>query len=133
MRFLIHLLCFHFLLSNQITAQEVVHVWEKQELTFVAREKYENPYTEVEVWVELKGPGFHRRCYGFWDGENLFKVRIVATAPGQWSWESGSNCSDRGLTGQSGSFMAIEWTEKEKEEVATRRGYIQAFRKWTRL
>ena len=40
------------------TARAEVHVWEKVELTFQAQNHYVNPYTNVEVWVDLKGPGF---------------------------------------------------------------------------
>ena len=78
------------------------HVWEKVELTFNALQGYENPYTDVEVWVELKGPGFDKRCYGFWDGGHTFRVRVLATAPGRWTWESGANVADAGLRGCEG-------------------------------
>jgi hypothetical protein len=60
-------------------AQPDVHVWEKVELTFHAANHYANPYTNVEVWVGLKGPGFDQRCFGFWDGSNVFRVRVLAT------------------------------------------------------
>jgi len=103
----------------------VIHVWEKLELSFEARGSYSNPYTEVEVWVDLEGPGFQKRVYGFWDGGNIFRVRVVATAPGEWFWRSGSNQNDPGLNGKKGSFIAVEWTEEEKEENPNRRGFIQ--------
>jgi len=102
-----------------------VHVWEKVELTLHAKNQYANPYTNVEVWVDLKGPGFDKRCHGFWDGSNVFCVRILATAPGQWTWRSGSNQKDAGLNGQRGSFTAVEWSEAEKESVPTRRGLVR--------
>ena len=53
-------------------AQGQTHVWEKVELTFHAENQYTNPYTQVVVWVDLQGPGFDKRCYGFWDGSNVF-------------------------------------------------------------
>jgi len=102
-----------------------VHVWEKVELEFQSQNSYDNPYTEVEVWVDLKGPDFNKRCFGFWDGDNVYRVRLVATTPGVWSWISGSNQYDVGLKNQSGKFNAVAWTEKDKEVVSTRRGYIQ--------
>jgi hypothetical protein len=107
------------------SATNDVHVWEKVQLTFQAKKSYANPYTNVEVWVDLKGPGFDKRCYGFWDGSNVFRVRILATAPGQWNWRSGSNQKDAGLNNQRGGFKAVEWSEAEKESVPTRRGFIQ--------
>ena len=103
-----------------------VHVWEMQELTFLAKNSYKNAYTDVTVWVDLSGPEFKKRVYGFWDGKDTFKVRVVATKPGVWNWKSGSSSNDAGLTNKTGSFTAIDWTEKEKEENPLRRGFIRA-------
>jgi hypothetical protein len=108
-----------------MVAANEVHVWEKVELTFHAENQYANPYTNVEVWVDLKGPGFDKRCYGFWDGSNVFKVRILATHPGNWTWRSGSNQKDAALNDQHDSFTVVEWSEAEKESVPTRRGMIE--------
>ena len=107
-------------------AARVAHVWEKQEITLKAQNSYPSPYNSVDVWVDLAGPGFNKRVYGFWDGENTFRVRVVATAPGQWSWKSGSNPADPGFSGKSGSFRAVAWSEAEKEANANRRGFIRA-------
>ena len=49
-----------------------VHVWETQEITLQATRDYANPYAEVECWIELEGPGFTRRVYGFWNGGRTF-------------------------------------------------------------
>jgi len=100
------------------------HVWEKVEITLTSKKTYENPYKEMTVWVDLKGPGFSKRCYGFWDGGNTFRVRITATAPGTWTWSSGSLPADRGLEGKCGSFTAIAWTDEEITENPSRRGMI---------
>jgi hypothetical protein len=103
-----------------------VHVWEVQEITFAAARDYANPYVEVDCWVELEGPGFRRRVYGFWDGGRTFKVRVVATAPGEWSWRAASNHpDDAGLQG-AGKFRAVAWTAAEIEENPNRRGFVRA-------
>jgi len=107
-------------------SQGAVHVWEKVEIALVAKKTYANPYTKVEVWVDLRGPGFSKRVYGFWDGEDVFRVRVLATSPGEWSWTSGSNQSDEGLNGKTGGFTAREWTEVEKEANPNRRGFLRA-------
>ena len=103
-----------------------VHVWEKQEIVLTSEHNFPNPYTDVTVWVDLTGPGFHKRVYGFWDGGNSFSVRVAATAPGTWRWRSGSEPADAGLAGKSGTFDAVEWTEAEKQENPLRRGFLQA-------
>ena len=103
-----------------------VHLWEKQEITLTAANSYNNAYTDVIVWVDLSGPGFNKRVYGFWDGGQTFRVRIVATAPGTWSWKSGSAPDDPGLSGKFGSFEAVAWTEAEKTANPLRRGFIRS-------
>jgi len=102
------------------------HVWEKVEITLTTNKSYENPYTDVEVWADLKGPGFCRRCYGFWDGDNTFRIRLLATTPGKWSWRTGSNQQDAGLNGKTGTFTAVDWDEARKNENPCRRGMIKA-------
>jgi hypothetical protein len=122
------LACFALILGAAYPAPAAapIHVWEKQELTFLTRTDYANPYTGVTVWVDLDGPGFHKRVYGFWDGGGTFRVRLVATAPGKWSWRSGSNPPDPGLAGRSGSFTAVAWSEEEKRQDPLRRGFLRS-------
>ena len=57
-----------------------------------AARDYPNPYADVICWIDLAGPGFARRVYGFWDGGRAFRIRFVATAPGEWTWRAGSGC-----------------------------------------
>lgn len=90
-----------------------------------ASNEYDNPYTEVDVWVQLKGPGFDKRCYGFWDGNKTWRVRIMATGAGKWTWTSGSNQDDDGLNGNQGKFKSVEWTEADKQDNPLRRGMIR--------
>lgn len=96
---------------------KICHVWEKVEIVLHSKTKWVNPYTEATVWVDLKGPNFAKRCYGFWDGGDTFRVRVTATGPGSWTWRSGSEPADSGLDGASGAFTASEWTEAQKAEV----------------
>ena len=111
---------------HAMAAPTTIHVWEMQELTFIAKNSYKNPYTEVTVWIDLSGPGFSKRVFGFWDGDSTFRLRLVPTQPGMWHWKSGSSSNDPGLAGKTGSFTAINWSEKEKEENPLRRGFITA-------
>lgn len=101
------------------------HVWQKVEITLHARNAYANPYKDLTVWVDLKGPSFNKRCYGFWDGSDTFRVRIMATSPGEWSWTSGSQPADPGLASVTGSFTALPWSDADKAANPNRRGMIQ--------
>ena len=102
-----------------------IHVWEKQDIVLHAKTSFQNPYVDVVVWVDLQGPGFQKRVYGFWDGANDFRVRLVATTPGEWSWRSGSSPGDQGLSGKTGKFTAQVWSEADKAADDSRRGFIR--------
>lgn len=126
MKLLQRLLVAVIFISLKVSAKPpAIHVWQMQEVTLQAKNSYKNAYTDVEVWVDLSGPGFKKRVYGFWDGGNTFRVRVVATKPGLWGWKSGSNRNDAGLSGKAGSFTAVDWTEKEKNENPLRRGFLR--------
>lgn len=132
---LAHLLIFTFFLimvygstslKNSMRSQEF-RTWEMIEITLEASKTYENHYTDVTCWVDLEGPDFSKRIYGFWDGGSTFKVRIVLNTEGRWQWKSGSDPSDdEGLNGQSGEYVATGWSEEEKLENPNRRGFVGA-------
>jgi hypothetical protein len=112
--------------STNVFARPPAHVWELQEIELRASATYANPYVDVECWVELTGPGFDKRVYGFWDGGHTWRVRVVATAPGEWTWTSGSNQhADTGLNGKTGRFTAREWTGEGKRQNPNRRGFLR--------
>lgn len=119
-------LAFLFTVLWAVSGAAAPHVWEKQELTFTAAGHFPNPYTDVIVWVDLAGPHFNKRVYGFWDGGDQFRVRLVATEPGEWRWKSGSTPEDKGISGKSGSFTAVPWSDSEKQENPLRRGFLRA-------
>jgi hypothetical protein len=101
------------------------HVWEKLDLTFEAQRDYANAYTDVVVWVDLTGPGFSKRVYGFWNGGRSFVVRVLATRAGRWSWTSGSSTDDPGLSAKTGSFDAEPWSGAELEANPNRHGMVR--------
>ncbi len=88
-------------------SREKIHVFEIKEIVLKASEQYDNPYTKVECWVELKGPDFSKKIYGFWNGGNEFVFRVAATTPATWTWQSASNQHVQGLNGHTGSFTAV--------------------------
>ena len=103
-----------------------IHTWQVQEIELTASRDYANPYVEVSIWIDLTGPNFAKRVYGFWDGGRRFNVRWVATRPGEWTWTSGSNSpDDAGLNGRKGKLTATEWTEAEKQQNPNRRGFLR--------
>ena len=120
------LACFSSAQAARLVSGEV-HTWETQEITLQASRDYANPYAEVDCWIELSGPNFNRRVYGFWDGGRTFKVRFVATAPGDWTWRAGSNrADDSGLNGGAGKLRAVEWPAADLQANPNRRGFVRA-------
>ena len=59
-----------------------VHTWEKYELALVSDRTFSNPYTDATVWVDLTGPGFQKRVFGFWDGGNVLQGSSRGYGPG---------------------------------------------------
>ncbi len=106
--------------------ETVIHMWDVHEIVLHAAREYANPYTDVTVWAQLKGPGFDKRVYGFWDGDGIWRIRVTATAPGTWTYTTGASVPDAGLAGISGGYFALEWTEEERKENPCRRGIIRA-------
>ncbi|HPC97764.1 MAG TPA: DUF4038 domain-containing protein [Bacteroidales bacterium] len=112
--------------KNETAESTKIHPWEVVEITLRAENSCNNFYTDVTCWVELEGPGFKKQIYGFWDGENIFRVRLVATKPGKWTWKSYSNQpGDQGLNNKQGYFEAVAWKPEEIEENPNRRGFIR--------
>ena len=104
----------------------IIHLWETYEIVLYAEKQYKNYYTDVCVWVLLKGPNYDRKCFGFWDGDNTFRIRVTAISPGLWTYTTGANVEDAGLCDKKGAFFAEEWTREEKEAIPTRRGIVRA-------
>jgi hypothetical protein len=112
--------------KNGAVKNAQVHPWEMQEIVLHAEKKYTNYYTDVDMWVQLKGPDFDKKVYGFWDGDNRYVVRLVATQPGEWSWRSASNHpDDAGLNDHTGAFTAIAWSAAQKKQNPNRQGFVQ--------
>ena len=109
-----------------LPAQTAIHTWELKEIELTASGNYDNPYKDVECWVDLKGPGFSKRIYGFWDGGETFRVRVVATAPGTWTWTSGSNQpADTGLN-RNPAASPRETGRGGKQANPNRRGFLRS-------
>ena len=109
-----------------VPAHAASHPWEKVEVVLTAAKDYANPYVDVETWVELSGPDFKNRCYGFWDGGTHLPRAGGRHRAGPMELRSGSNQDDPGLNGKTGSFTAVAWTEQEKKENPMCRGFLRA-------
>lgn len=93
----------------------VVGTWAAHQLTLVAERTYDNPYTDLEVWVDFThDDGTVLRRPGFWDGGNAFGVRFAAAGrPGRWTWRSRCPAADPGLDGRTGTLEVTDETGGE--------------------
>lgn len=85
----------------------VVSKWERFEQAFASSRVYTNPPQQAELRVTFTAPSGERHVvFGFWDGEQTWRVRFSPNQVGQWSYLT--TCSDTtntGLHGRSGAFV----------------------------
>lgn len=69
---------------------DVAPQWGEVELVFQAEAEVENPYLEVDMWIDFRHEeGEALRRPAFWDGSSRWCVRFASTLPeGTWEWES---------------------------------------------
>ena len=121
--FIANILCFNVKAVDTLT----IHTWQMLQVEFKAEKQYKNYYTDVTCWVELRGPGFSKRVYAFWNGDSTYVVRLVATGPGIWHWKSGSDQpDDKGLNDHTGVFKAVSWSMDDIAENPNRHGFVRS-------
>src|SRR5690606_7787203 len=69
-------------------------------------------FNDVEVDVIVAGPdGREQRVPAFWSGENTWRVRYAAAAPGRYQWRAAASVpDDQALNGLSGSIQVEPYT-----------------------
>lgn len=96
--------------SSSPSAQNMVSIWDKIEISFSSSKTYDRPIYDVKSFdFSFTSPtGKTHEVYGFWDGGTLWKVRFMPDELGEWSWVS--SCTDEkntGLHSKKGSFECI--------------------------
>lgn len=109
---MILVLCMLFV-SCKKQAVVIAEQWAETELVFTAQKQVQNPYTDVEFWVEFTGPSNEKLIRpGFWDGGATYKVRFSNPFDkGEWRWKSiSSDSTDKGLHGISGNLISAPYS-----------------------
>ena len=75
----------------------------EHEIALTTSRQHGNAYTGVSLSAIFTGPSRTVRVNGFWDGGQLFKIRMLPTEAGEWRWTTTS--SDPELDGIVGSFL----------------------------
>jgi len=89
---LLLLICVYFSSCKQQIIQEI-HIHEINEILLTAEEHYDNPYIDVECWVDLVGPGFvwptpNWHALEYADGKPFFFIGDTWWAAPTWRRES---------------------------------------------
>jgi chitodextrinase len=104
------------------------------EVTLTASGSYSNPYLQMPgdnttpgfVVGTFNGPGgVTIQMDGFWDGGNVWKIRMTPTVEGYWTYSTSS--SDSGLNGDTGSFNCVASTSKGFPKVDPTYGHHFAY------
>jgi len=80
-----------------------------------------NPFKEVRLSAEFKYRNRSLFCEGFYDGEDIYKIRFMPDTPGDWSYTTQSNV--RELDGKKGIFTCRKASERVHGPVYVRNTY----------
>lgn len=112
--FIAGMICLTVLSASPASAQTVDR-FGFFETSFKATGQYTNPYTDLQASAVIRRPDGKERTLGlFWDGADVWKLRISPDLVGQWQFKVSS--IDEGLDGQTGQFTCVQ---------AQRKGSIQ--------
>lgn len=85
----------------------MVSKWAAFELRFESTSAYDNPFQDVAITAQFLSPsGRELRVPGFWDGDNVWRVRFAPDELGEWQYTT--TCTDpdnRGLHQRAGRFL----------------------------
>lgn len=84
--------------------------WRQVILKFSSKFQYKNPFKDVIIKAEFKGPlGRVIKREAYWDGEDIYKVSFAPTEVGMWTWVIEAPI-ETGLNELSGEINCKEYT-----------------------
>ena len=120
--------------SVYLFCQQSVKTWDVFEVTLKSSDTPQNPYVNLlsqgkTAHVTAIFTGASGECTGqkitvpgFWDGNDTWKIRFAPTLAGTWNYQTSS--ADRKMNNKKGQLSENSWSEEEKKQVPTRRGFI---------
>ncbi|MDQ8199714.1 DUF5060 domain-containing protein [Pelagicoccus enzymogenes] len=106
--------------SIRISAEGTVEQWDCFELSFSAPATA-NPFVGVAFSATFEKDGKRFQPDGFYDGNDVFKIRFMPNEPGIWTYRTQSNYAP--LNGKSGSFTCTPAREGNHGPVQVRKQY----------
>ena len=80
--------------------------WEIFEESFHVLRTFENPFAEVELQAVFEGSGARYTVDGFYDGDDVWRVRFSPMHEGVWRYTTHSNIAE--LDSLTGSFECVK-------------------------
>lgn len=104
-----------------------VYVYDRCLLRLIAGHSYSNPFLDVELILELEGPGGEcLKVPGYWNGGGEWCIRWMPLAEGVWRWTTVCGCAeDGGLHGVTGECLAVSRTHAEAAAHPNAKGVIR--------
>lgn len=110
--------------ASATAAEDAATTWTQWEQALTSTRAYDNPFADIVVSVDLKGPsGDSFSSAGFWDGGTSFKVRAMFPTPGRWTWRT--TCSDPTNAGLHHRSGVVEVSAYRGDNPLRRRGYLK--------
>lgn len=88
----------------------VVEKWNVFEISFTSENKYSNPFIDVKLKARFCHNGQKTCVQGFYDGDNIYKVRFMPQFEGEYTYTISSNDSE--LDGISGTLTVLPPSEQ---------------------
>jgi hypothetical protein len=133
-RIFIDCLLLSFSLFSEGISQTAFKTWDVYEITLKSSRVAQNPYTSFIIdgkpaLVTARFTGIAGFCSGktitvsgFWDGNDVWKIRFAPPLSGTWQYETAS--SDRRMNIKKGRLTVKDWTEEELKANPARRGFV---------
>lgn len=101
-----------------------VAMWACWEHTLRSSRGYDNPVLDVVLNVRYTSPSKKLYdCYGFWDGDGIYRIRFMFNETGTWTWTT--TCSDTGNRDLHARNGTVEVTAYEGTNPLYANGYLQ--------
>ncbi len=132
----------YILIPLWTAAGETIHPWEFIEIDITSENELTNPYidslpdggefylTAVFESTEENKKDKKITVPGFWDGGKSWKIRFAPPCVGKWTYRTISK--DKSLDNHTGTLTCKPWTDAEKNDNPTRRGFVQVCRTGSR-
>jgi hypothetical protein len=89
--------------SRAVAEVQRVEQWGLHEISLQSTLAHTSPFTDVELCCRFTSGNRQVEVYGFYDGNQTWKVRFMPEQQGEWTYTTVSN--DPQLSSKSGTFL----------------------------